>query len=112
MTSCCLGDPDVESMVGTGESVTESVCEIRWERLLKVSVAGPLRSGHGLCENGEGDMGVMRPGGRGVMGELGVKHIEASLSSIWRILWITSPAPEHLSAMSFLERKQRAFPFI
>ena len=58
---------------------------------------------------GDGDVGVMRPGGRGVKGEDGVKQ-EDSLRSIWRILWITSPAPEHLSARSFLERKHRAFP--
>ena len=59
--------------------------------------------------NGEGEVGVMRPGGRGVKGEEGVKQ-EASLSSIWRMLWMTSPAPEHLSAKSFLDRKHRALP--
>ena len=45
----------------------------------------------------------------GVRGEEGVKQ-EASLSSIWRMLWMTSPAPEHLSAKSFLDRKHRALP--
>lgn len=44
----CLGEPDVESNEGAGVSVTESVCEIRWERLGKVSLAEELRRGHGL----------------------------------------------------------------
>lgn len=77
----------------------------------KVSDAEELRIGQWWFPKGEGDVGVIRPGGRGVNGDDGVKH-EASLSNIWRMLWMTSPAPEHLSARSFLERKHRAFPFI
>lgn len=50
----------------------------------------------------------MRPGGRGVRGEEG--KADASLSSICRMLWMTSPAPEHRSARSFLERKHNALP--
>ena len=50
----------------------------------------------------------MRPGGRGVRGEEG--KADASLSSICRMLWMTSPAPEHRSARSFLDRKHNALP--
>ena len=48
-------------------------------------------------------------GGHEAGGEEGVKQ-EASRSSICRMLWITSPAPEHRSARSFLDRKQSALP--
>jgi len=106
-----LGEPpEVESRDGAGERVTELVWLIRCDRLGKVSEADELSNGQ--CPwNGEGEVGVMRPGGLGVSGEVGNTE-EASLSNIWRMLWMTSPAPEHLSAKSFLERKHRAFPFI
>ena len=74
----------------------------------KVSEAELLRRGQWL-PNGEGEVGVMRPGALGVRGEEGVKQ-EVSLSNIWRMLWITSPAPEHRSARSVLDRKHRALP--
>jgi redox-sensitive bicupin YhaK (pirin superfamily) len=73
----------------------------------KVSEAEELSSGQ-WDANGDGDVGVMRPG-RGVSGEEG-KEDEASRSNIWRMLWMTSPAPAHRSARSFLDRKQSAFP--
>lgn len=104
-----MGEPPlVLSMEGAGESVTELVWEIRWDRLGKVSEAELFSSGQWLPK-GEGEVGVMRPGARGVRGEEGVKQ-EASRSSICRMLWITSPAPEHRSARSFLDRKQSALP--
>ena len=96
----------MESSEGLGDNVTELVCEMRWDRLGKVSEA--LELSRGQCE-AKGEVGVMRPGGRGVRGDEG-KREEASRSSICRMLWITSPAPEHRSARSFLDRKHRAFP--
>ena len=74
----------------------------------KVSEAELLRRGQWL-PNGEGEVGVMRPGALGGRGEEGVKQ-EVSLSNIWRMLWMTSPAPEHRSARSVLERKHKALP--
>ncbi len=74
----------------------------------KVSEAEELSSGQ-WEPKGEGEVGVMRPGGRGVRGEEG-KEEEASRSSIWRMLWMTSPAPAQRSARSFLERKHSALP--
>lgn len=107
----CFGDPpDAESRDGAGDKVTEFVCEIRWDKLGKVSEADELRRGQWGCPKGEGEVGVIKPGGRGVRGELG--KADASRKSICSILWITSPAPEHRSARSFFERKQRALPFI
>ena len=100
--------PLVLSMLGAGDRVTELVWLIRWDRLGKVSEAELFSSGQ-WPEKGEGEVGVMRPGARGVSGEEGGK-VAASRSSICRMLWITSPAPEHLSARSFLERKHRALP--
>ena len=100
--------PLVLSMLGAGDRVTELVWLIRWDRLGNVSEAELFSRGQWLPK-GEGEVGVMRPGARGVRGEEGVKH-EDSRSSIWRMLWITSPAPEHRSARSFLDRKHRALP--
>ena len=104
-----FGDPpEAESSDGAGERVTELVWLIKWDRLGKVSEAEELRIGQ--CPwKGEGEVGVIRPGGRGVSGEVG-NWEEDSRSSICRMLWITSPAPEHRSARSFLERKQSALP--
>ena len=100
--------PDVESSEGAGDNVTELVCEMRWERLGKVSEAEELSNGQ-WEPKGEGEVGVMRPGGRGVSGEEG-KEEDASRNSIWRMLWITSPAPAQRSARSFFERKHSALP--
>jgi hypothetical protein len=99
--------PDVESKEGAGDSVTELVCEMRWDRLGKVSEAEELRRGQWEAK-GEGEVGVMRPGGRGVRGEEGKE--EASRRSIWRMLCMTSPAPAQRSARSFLDRKHSALP--
>ncbi len=42
----CLGEcPEVESKEGAGLRVTEFVCEMRWDRLGKVSDAEELRRG-------------------------------------------------------------------
>jgi len=77
----CFGDPpEWESREGAGDKVTEFVCEIRWERLGKVSEADELSRGQWWLAKGDGEVGVIRPGGRGVKGELG--NIEASLRSI------------------------------
>ena len=105
----CLGElPEAESSEGAGLSVTELVWEMRWDRLGKVSEAEELRRGQG--EWAKGEVGVMRPGGRGGRGEEG-KQL-ASRSSICRMLWMTSPAPEHRSARSFFDKKHSAFPAI
>ena len=96
------------STEGAGDSVTELVCEIRWDRLGKVSEAELFNRGQWL-PNGEGEVGVISPGARGVRGLEGVKQL-VSLSNICRMLWITSPAPEHRSARSFLERRHKALP--
>lgn len=68
------------SMEGAGDRVTELVWEIRCDRLGNVSEAELLRSGQWLAK-GEGEVGVMSPGARGVSGEEGVKQ-EDSLSNI------------------------------
>ena len=88
--------------------MTELVWEIRWDKLGNVSEAELFNSGQWLPK-GEGEVGVIRPGARGVRGEEGVKQ-EVSLSNICRMLWITSPAPEQRSAKSFLERRHKALP--
>lgn len=72
--------PEAESREGAGDKVTELVWEIRWDKLGKVSDAEELRSGQWGLGNGEGEVGVIRPGGRGVRGELG--NAEASRKSI------------------------------
>ena len=76
-----LGEPpEAESSDGAGERVTELVWLIRWDKLGKVSEAEELRMGQ--CPwNGEGEVGVIRPGGRGVRGEVGNCE-EDSLRSI------------------------------
>ena len=66
-----LGEPpDAESSDGAGERVTELVWLIRWDKLGNVSEAEELRIGQWPW-NGEGEVGVIRPGGRGVRGEVG-----------------------------------------
>ena len=80
----CFGEPEVESREGAGERVTESVWEMRWDRLGMVSLADELRRGQGGEEKGRGEVGVMRPGGRGVSGLMG--NMEDSRSNIWRML--------------------------
>lgn len=99
--------PFWESMDGAGLSVTEFVCEIRWIKFGKVSATEGLSWGpHGMP--GAGLVGVMS-GGRPVRGLLGGKPLD-SLMSIWRMLWMTSPAPPHRSEKSFFVSKQRALP--
>ena len=80
-----MGEPPlVLSILGAGDRVTELVWDIRWDRLGNVSEAELFSSGQWL-PNGDGDVGVMRPGGLGVRGEEGVKQ-DDSLSNIWRML--------------------------
>ena len=118
-----LGDPLASGRLGAGLRVTELVCEMRWLRLGKVSEA-PARAAAAATEGerrgqapGPGErgtwglVGVIR-WGRGVRGEEGGNEVGGWVSLIrpCRMLWITSPAPEHLSAKSVLESKHRAFP--
>ena len=53
--------PEVESREGAGERVTELVCEMRWERLGKVSEAEELSRGQWEAK-GEGEVGEVRVG--------------------------------------------------
>ena len=104
----CFGEPPFcDSMEGAGLSVTEFVCEMRWLKLGKVSATEGLSNGpQGMP--GAGLVGVMS-GGLLVSGLLGGKPLDSRMS-IWRMLWMTSPAPPHRSAKSFLLRRQSAFP--
>ena len=68
------------SIDGAGDRVTELVCEIRWDRLGNVSEAELFSSGQWLPK-GDGEVGVMSPGARGVSGDDGVKQ-DDSLRSI------------------------------
>ena len=84
LLSSCFGDVLAESSDGAGDSVTELVCDIKWDRLGNVSEAELFNSGQWLAN---GDVGVISPGGRGVNGELGEKaRIFASRRSSWRML--------------------------
>ena len=77
-----------ESSDGLGDSVTELVCEMRCDRLGKVSEAEEVNRGQweAGAAAANGDVGVMRPpGGRGVNGELGKMELD-SRSSICRML--------------------------
>jgi len=76
-----LGEPpEVESREGAGERVTELVWLIKCDRLGNVSEAEELSRGQWPWK-GDGEVGVMRPGGRGVRGEVGNAE-EASRSNI------------------------------
>lgn len=118
-----LGEvPFCDSIEGAGLRLTEPACEIKWVRVGRVSVtaadaeataawaAADRARGQGCGDNGTaGLVGVMR-GGRGVSGLLGGNPGAVSRISICKMLWITSPAPAHLSARSALLRRQRALP--
>ena len=106
----CFGEPPFwDSIDGAGLRVTELVCEMRWLKFGKVSATEGLSSGpHGMP--GAGLVGVMR-GGRLVSGLLGGNPLDSRIS-ICRMLWMTSPAPPHRSAKSFLFKRHSALPEI
>ena len=70
LPSSCFGDVLADSRDGAGDSVTELVCDIKWDKLGNVSEAELFSSGQ--CP-ANGDVGVISPGGLGVSGELGEK---------------------------------------